>query len=133
VQKKLEQGAIEIAPLAFMRGRTLANAFVILDEAQNATPGQMKMFLTRLGEHSRMAVTGDPSQVDLPAGATSGLEDACRLLSAIEGVSVVTFSERDVVRHGLVTRIVTAYNERERAQKAGAQSRAKPHEDQGRA
>jgi phosphate starvation-inducible PhoH-like protein len=98
-----------VAPLAFMRGRTLANSFVILDEAQNCTPVQMKMFLTRLGENSRMAVTGDPSQVDLPLGAKSGLGDALRVLEGVKGVSTVHFTARDVVRHPLVTRIVQAY------------------------
>lgn len=114
VNRKLETGEIEIAPLAFMRGRTLAHSFVILDEAQNATPVQMKMFVTRLGEQSRMVVTGDPSQVDLPGGAASGLDEACRILSNVAGVSVVRFTEADVVRHPLVTRIVEAYNAKAR-------------------
>jgi phosphate starvation-inducible PhoH-like protein len=113
VERRLESGEIEIAPLAFMRGRTLSNSFVILDEAQNASPMQMKMFLTRLGENSRMAVTGDPTQVDLPAGMQSGLMDAWRLLQGVKGVSFVRFGEKDVVRHGLVTRIVAAYNARD--------------------
>lgn len=110
VAKHLETGVIEIAPLAFMRGRTLANAFVILDEAQNSTAMQMRMFLTRLGENSRMVVTGDISQIDLPAGTRSGLRDALEILPEIEGVAFVRFSERDVVRHPLVSRIVTAYD-----------------------
>jgi len=114
VMKKLETGEIEIAPLAFMRGRTLSNAFVILDEAQNTTPIQMKMFLTRLGENSRMVVTGDLSQVDLPNGIRSGLRDAVETLDGIESVSFVHFSERDVVRHPLVARIVGAYDRRSR-------------------
>jgi phosphate starvation-inducible PhoH-like protein len=114
VMKKLETGEIEIAPLAFMRGRTLANAFVILDEAQNTTPIQMKMFLTRLGENSRMVVTGDLSQVDLPKGVTSGLRDAADTLEGIESVSFIHFTERDVVRHPLVARIVGAYERRSR-------------------
>jgi phosphate starvation-inducible PhoH-like protein len=114
VMKKLETGEIEIAPLAFMRGRTLANAFVILDEAQNTTPIQMKMFLTRLGENSRMVVTGDLSQVDLPKGVKSGLRDAADTLDDIESVSFVHFTERDVVRHPLVARIVGAYERRTR-------------------
>ncbi len=114
VHRKLESGEIEIAPLAFMRGRTLAHSYVILDEAQNATPVQMKMFVTRLGEQSRMVVTGDPSQVDLPGGAPSGLDEVCRILSGVEGVSVVRFTEADVVRHPLVTRIVEAYNAKTR-------------------
>ena len=117
VMKKLETGEIEIAPLAFMRGRTLSNAFVILDEAQNTTPIQMKMFLTRLGENSRMVVTGDLSQVDLPPGIRSGLRDAVETLDGIESVSFVTFTERDVVRHPLVARIVGAYEKRLRKKK----------------
>jgi phosphate starvation-inducible PhoH-like protein len=115
VMKKLETGEIEIAPLAFMRGRTLSNAFVILDEAQNTTPVQMKMFLTRLGENSRMVVTGDLSQVDLPKGVTSGLRDATDTLDGLESVSFVRFTERDVVRHSLVARIVGAYERRSRS------------------
>ena len=114
VMKKLETGEIEIAPLAFMRGRTLSNAFVILDEAQNTTPIQMKMFLTRLGENSRMVVTGDLSQIDLPHGVRSGLRDAVETLEDIESVSFVYFTERDVVRHPLVARIVGAYERRTR-------------------
>jgi phosphate starvation-inducible PhoH-like protein len=110
VERALEDGEIEIAPLAFMRGRTLSNAAVILDEAQNTTSMQMKMFLTRLGENSRMIVTGDPSQVDLPHGQTSGLAEAVKLLSGIEGVSHCTFTHHDVIRHELVSRIVEAYD-----------------------
>jgi phosphate starvation-inducible protein PhoH and related proteins len=110
VVKRLGTGEIEVAPLAFMRGRTLANAFIILDEAQNTTPTQMKMFLTRMGENSRMAVTGDLSQVDLPLGARSGLRDAIETLDGVEGASFVRFNEMDVVRHPMVTRIVRAYN-----------------------
>tara|TARA_E500000075_G_C6951077_1_gene299681 strand:+ start:130 stop:1098 length:969 start_codon:yes stop_codon:yes gene_type:complete len=109
VSRKLESGEIEVAPLAFMRGRTLANAFVILDEAQNCTPVQMKMFLTRLGENSRMAITGDPSQVDLPLGSKSGLMEAVDLLSNVKGVGHTRFTNEDVVRHPLVERIVKAY------------------------
>ncbi len=108
--KMMEQGVIEVAPLAFMRGRTLTRAFVILDEAQNVTPQQMKMFLTRLGEDSRMVVTGDPSQSDLPGGRAEGLEQALRIVGGIEGAAIARFSEKDVVRHALVTRIVAAYN-----------------------
>ncbi|HUN49966.1 MAG TPA: PhoH family protein [Candidatus Sulfotelmatobacter sp.] len=115
VAKRLESGEIEIAPLAFMRGRTLANAYVILDEAQNTTPVQMKMLLTRLGENSRMCVTGDLSQVDLPAGTPSGLRDALSVLEGIDEIAVVHFSDVDVVRHGLVARVVRAYAERDRA------------------
>lgn len=112
VDKKLALGEIEIAPLAFMRGRTLSNAFVILDEAQNTTPMQMKMFLTRLGENSRMVVNGDLSQVDLPRGTISGLRDALDTLKNISNISSVTFSAADVVRHGLVAKIVKAYEEK---------------------
>ena len=110
VDRRLQAGEIEIAPLAFMRGRTLANSFIILDEAQNTTPTQMKMFLTRLGENSRMAVTGDPSQIDLPLGAKSGLNEAVDILRDVKGVTMVEFTDADVVRHPLVTRIVRAYN-----------------------
>jgi len=114
VVKRLNSGEIEIAPLAFMRGRTLANSFVILDEAQNSTQVQMKMFLTRLGENSRMVVTGDLSQIDLPSGSVSGLSHAAQTVGNIEGVAVINFSDQDVVRHGLVTRIVRAYERAER-------------------
>ena len=110
VERALQNGEIEIAPLAFMRGRTLSNAAVILDEAQNTTSVQMKMFLTRLGENSRMVVTGDPSQIDLPVGQTSGLNEALRLLVGVDGIAHVTFSHSDVVRHDLVARIVQAYD-----------------------
>jgi phosphate starvation-inducible protein PhoH and related proteins len=110
VERDLDTGIIEIAPLAFMRGRTLAHSFVILDEAQNTTSMQMKMFLTRLGEGSKMAVTGDPSQVDLPPGQRSGLEEAVGLLSGIRGIEAVRFSSADVVRRDLVARIVDAYD-----------------------
>jgi phosphate starvation-inducible protein PhoH and related proteins len=120
VERALQSGEIEIAPLAFMRGRTLANAAVILDEAQNTTAMQMKMLLTRLGENSSMVVTGDPSQVDLPSGQTSGLADAVRLLEGIEGIAHVTFTSADVVRHELVARIVEAYD------RASAKKRERP-------
>ncbi|MEW6454385.1 MAG: PhoH family protein [Pseudomonadota bacterium] len=110
VERALQTNEIEIAPLAFMRGRTLSNAVVILDEAQNTTSMQMKMFLTRLGENSRMIVTGDPSQVDLPPGQTSGLNEATRLLANVEGIGIAEFSAADVVRHELVGRIVAAYD-----------------------
>jgi phosphate starvation-inducible protein PhoH and related proteins len=110
VERALQGGEIEIAPLAFMRGRTLSNAAVILDEAQNTTSMQMKMFLTRLGENSRMIVTGDPSQVDLPHGQASGLAEAVNLLKGIEGVGHVAFTHEDVIRHELVARIVEAYD-----------------------
>ena len=110
VERCITSGVIEVAPLAFMRGRTLANAVVILDEAQNTTSMQMKMFLTRLGENSKMIVTGDPSQVDLPRGEKSGLVEATALLEGIEGVHISRFGDKDVVRHALVGRIVRAYD-----------------------
>jgi phosphate starvation-inducible protein PhoH and related proteins len=110
LQARMEGGQIEVAPLAFMRGRTLANAFVILDEAQNTTPAQMKMFLTRLGENARMVVTGDPSQTDLPDGQVSGLEDALDRLEAVPDIGVARFTNEDIVRHPLVTRILQAYD-----------------------
>jgi len=113
VTKLLASGEIEVAPLAFMRGRTLANSFIILDEAQNTTPVQMKMFLTRLGEHARMVVTGDLSQIDLPCGVHSGLADALEILDGVKGVARVNFTSRDVVRHDLVARIVEAYDARD--------------------
>jgi phosphate starvation-inducible PhoH-like protein len=109
VERGIETGMIEIAPLAFMRGRTLANSLVLLDEAQNASTMQMKMFLTRLGEGSRMIVNGDPSQTDLPPGQRSGLSEAVALLSKLEGVGHIVFRSGDVVRHDLVRRIVAAY------------------------
>ncbi len=111
VERGMQTGMIEVAPLAFMRGRTLANACVLLDEAQNATTMQMKMFLTRLGEGSRMIITGDPTQTDLPPGQKSGLAEAISLLSNLEGIGHVRFKDADVVRHDLVRRIVTAYEE----------------------
>jgi phosphate starvation-inducible PhoH-like protein len=117
VERLLQSGEIEIAPLAFMRGRTLSNAAVILDEAQNTTAMQMKMFLTRLGEHSRMIVTGDPSQIDLPPGQTSGLDEAVRLIGKLEDVGHCAFSSADVVRHELVSRIVGAYDAADSAKK----------------
>lgn len=110
--KAMESREIEVAPLAFMRGRTLSNAFVILDEAQNTTPVQMKMFLTRLGEGSRMVVTGDLSQVDLPVGATSGLKDAYHVLKDVPKVHFIKFGQGDVLRHDLVAQIVRAYDRR---------------------
>ena len=109
MQKLIEEKRIEIAPLAFMRGRTLSNAFVVLDEAQNATAMQMKMFLTRLGEGSRMVITGDRTQVDLPRGTTSGLSEAERILTGVKGVSFNYFTSKDVVRHPLVGRVIEAY------------------------
>ncbi|NMM44918.1 PhoH family protein [Rhodospirillaceae bacterium KN72] len=115
VTRKLENGDIEVAPLAFMRGRTLKNAFVLLDEAQNTTTMQMKMFLTRLGENSRMVITGDLSQVDLPTGQKSGLADAVETLGGVRGIEMIRFTAADVVRHPLVARIVEAYDARQGA------------------
>jgi phosphate starvation-inducible PhoH-like protein len=125
VVKRLTSGEIEIAPLAFMRGRTLANAFVILDEGQNTTPVQMKMFVTRLGENSRMVVTGDLSQIDLPPGARSGLHDALDALGGVSGIGVVRFGAEDVVRHPLVTKIVSAYDTHEARRSADKASRTR--------
>jgi phosphate starvation-inducible PhoH-like protein len=119
VMNRLQNGDIEVAPIAFMRGRTLSNCFIILDEAQNTTPVQMKMFLTRLGENSRMVVTGDLTQVDLPAGARSGLTDAVETLGGVEGIATIRFTEADVVRHPLVTRMVRAYEGQDRKRAAG--------------
>lgn len=114
VERRIASGEIEIAPIAFMRGRTLADAFVILDEAQNTTPAQMKMFLTRFGQNSRMVVCGDPRQVDIPGGVgASGLNDAVQRLEGIDGIATVRFSVADVVRHPIVGRIVEAYEGRE--------------------
>src|SRR5947208_2156748 len=118
--RRLGTGEIEVAPIAFMRGRTLSHAFVILDEAQNTSPVQMKMFLTRLGEGSRMVVTGDPTQVDLPPGSRSGLADALEALRGVDEAAIVRFTEKDVVRHPLVARIVGAYEARDRAARGKA-------------
>jgi len=114
VDRCIENHTIEVAPLAFMRGRTLSNALVILDEAQNTTTQQMKMFLTRLGENSKMIITGDPSQVDLPRGVKSGLAEALDFLSGVEGIHVTRFTDKDVVRHELVARIIRAYDKAEK-------------------
>lgn len=113
-KEMIEKGIVEVAPLAFMRGRTLSNAFVILDEAQNTTPMQMKMLLTRIGLGSRCVVTGDLTQVDLPPGITSGLRDVLSLVNEVESVDVVNFNETDVIRHPVVARIVAAYDKRDR-------------------
>ena len=113
-QRHMERGTIEIAPLAYMRGRTLDDSFIILDEAQNTTPEQMKMFLTRLGYNSKAVVTGDLSQTDLPFGKKSGLSIATRILRDIEGIGIFEFSERDVVRHSLVRKIISAYDKYEK-------------------
>jgi phosphate starvation-inducible protein PhoH and related proteins len=123
VARRIASGEIEIAPLAFMRGRTLAHCYAILDEAQNTTPAQIKMFLTRMGEGTRMVVTGDPTQVDLPPGQRSGLAEALEILRGVPGIAVTRFEERDVVRHPLVARIVAAYgraDERRHAATAAA-------------
>ena len=114
-QKLLARNIIEIAPLAYMRGRTLERAFVILDEAQNTTPRQMKMFLTRLGFGSKMVVNGDLSQIDLPRGSGSGLTQATKILDGLEGISVIHFDDRDVIRHDVVARIIRAYDAYEAA------------------
>ncbi|NHN88520.1 AAA family ATPase [Acetobacter sp. LMG 1627] len=117
VARRIATGDIEVAPLAFMRGRTLANAYVILDEAQNTTPAQMKMFLTRMGNGTRMVVTGDLSQVDLPRGTVSGLQDALHTLEGVQGIAINRFDAGDVVRHRLVSRIVEAYDDKKTAER----------------
>lgn len=127
MQKLMEEKRIEIAPLAFMRGRTLANSFVVLDEAQNASSMQMKMFLTRLGEGSRMVITGDRTQIDLPRGVQSGLVDAERILAKVKGISFSYFTASDVVRHPLVARIINAYD----AEDEAAQARGETPETRG--
>jgi phosphate starvation-inducible PhoH-like protein len=124
VTSRINSGEIEVAPLAFMRGRTLANAYIILDEAQNTTAMQMKMFLTRMGENSRMVVTGDLTQIDLPKGQPSGLAEALRILGDLKEVGIIRFSERDVVRHALVQRIVEAYNKDEPGDGRSSDSRS---------
>ena len=127
VARRFASGEIEVAPLAFMRGRTLSHAFVILDEAQNTTAVQMKMFLTRMGEGTRMVITGDLSQIDLPAGQRSGLRDALETLEGVPGIGVCRFNGRDVVRHPLVAAIVGAYDQRATAQRDARQGSA--HKD----
>ncbi len=132
-QKYLERGNIEIAPLAYMRGRTLDDSFIILDEAQNTTPEQMKMFLTRLGFNSKMVVTGDVTQIDLPDDRKSGLKDALRVLRGVEDIGICQLDERDVVRHQLVQRIVKAYEKQERLKKSDEGKRGKTYgQNQGR-
>jgi len=125
VLKKIENGMIEIAPLAFMRGRTLSNSFIILDESQNTTAIQMKMFLTRLGQNSRMIVNGDLSQVDLPSGTKSGLRESINILKDIKDIGFIEFEESDVVRNPLVSRIVSKYNEFEKIQRVGEKYKKK--------
>jgi phosphate starvation-inducible PhoH-like protein len=134
VDRHLERGVIEIAPIAFMRGRTLNDAFVILDEAQNTTPEQMKMFLTRIGYNSKAVITGDITQIDLPNGKMSGLIEAEKVISGVEGISFIHFNERDVVRHPLVQRIVRAYEAYSNQSAANQQSfRFGSQHDQGEA
>ena len=132
VTRRLTSGEIEIAPLAFMRGRTLAHCYAILDEAQNTTPAQMKMFLTRMGEGTRMVITGDPSQVDLPGGQGSGLVEALAVLDGVDGIGVTRFAETDVVRHPLVGRIVQAYGRADAAGKTDTRgNEARPRRARG--
>lgn len=121
-QRHIERGSIEIAPLAYMRGRTLSNSFIILDEAQNTTREQMKMFLTRMGENSRIVVTGDITQIDLPHNVTSGMADAIDVLKDVEGIEIVRLTAKDVVRHELVAKIIQAYEKAESAKKVDANS-----------
>jgi phosphate starvation-inducible PhoH-like protein len=127
-QDLLQRGTIEVAPLAFMRGRTLNNSFVILDEAQNTTADQMKMFLTRLGYDSKAIITGDVTQVDLPDGRKSGLRDAMNLLDGVEGIAMCKFSDMDVVRHPLVQRIIRAYDARDEKRRRADDAREQPRE-----
>lgn len=127
VGKLLERQVIEVAPLAYMRGRTLNNSFVILDEAQNTTPEQMKMFLTRLGFGSRAVITGDMTQVDLPRGHKSGLAQALQILSKIDEIHITRFDSNDVVRHHLVQKIVQAYDQFDEVQQAAAAERRALH------
>ncbi|HYV48435.1 MAG TPA: PhoH family protein, partial [Myxococcaceae bacterium] len=124
VSRLMERGTIEVAPLAFMRGRTLNDSFIILDEAQNTTPEQMKMFLTRLGFNSKAVVTGDVTQVDLPAGRPSGLQHARETLRGISGIEVSLFTEVDVVRHPLVQEVIKAYDRAEAEARAAAERAA---------
>ncbi len=129
VLKKIESGFIEIAPLAFMRGRTLSNAFIILDESQNTTSIQMKMFLTRLGENSKMIINGDLSQVDLPSGTKSGLRESIKILSNIKDIGFIKFDEKDVVRNPLVSKIVSKYDEFEKSEGVGKEYLSKEKND----
>jgi phosphate starvation-inducible PhoH-like protein len=132
LQEYMEQNVIQIAPLAFMRGRTLNDAVVILDEAQNTTTQQMKMFLTRMGHNTKMIVTGDMTQIDLPRSVRSGLAEACHVLGSVKGISFITMNEQDIVRHRLVTRIVNAYDAYEEKMKA-ERLKAKKEEQEGKA
>ena len=131
-QRYMERGDIEIAPLAYMRGRTLDDSFIILDEAQNTTPEQMKMFLTRLGFNSRMVVTGDVTQIDLPDGKQSGLKQVIRILQDVEDVAICKFGQKDVVRHQLVQRIIAAYEQFERSKAKSPRPNNKKEERQGK-
>jgi phosphate starvation-inducible PhoH-like protein len=131
VLRRMSTGEIEVAPLAFMRGRTLAHAFVILDEAQNTTEAQMKMFLTRMGEGTRMVVTGDLTQIDLPTGVRSGLRDAVETLEGVSGIGFTRFGTRDVVRHPLVGRIVDAYDQRAAAAREHSRSMGRTENNVG--
>ena len=131
-QRYLERGDIEIAPLAYMRGRTLDDSFIILDEAQNTTPEQMKMFLTRLGFNSKMVVTGDVTQIDLPDGKMSGLKQVMRVLQGVEDVAICSFSQQDVVRHQLVQRIIAAYEKYDKKRAETARSQTKSQEKRGK-
>ncbi len=131
-QRYMERGDIEIAPLAYMRGRTLDDSFIILDEAQNTTPEQMKMFLTRLGFNSRMVVTGDVTQIDLPDGKQSGLKQVMRILQDVEDVAICQFGQKDVVRHQLVQRIIAAYEQFERSRAKSPRPNNKKEERQGK-
>jgi phosphate starvation-inducible PhoH-like protein len=124
-QRNMEKGLIEVAPLAYMRGRTLDNAFIILDEAQNTTPAQMKMFLTRIGFGSKVVVTGDATQVDLAPGAKSGLDVALKVLTNIEDIAICKLTSRDVVRHPLVQQIVEAYDTYEKKAAAHKEKQTK--------
>ncbi len=129
VLKKIDSGLIEIAPLAFMRGRTLSNSLIILDESQNTTAVQMKMFLTRLGENSKMIVNGDLSQVDLPSGIKSGLRESIKILKDIDDIGFIEFSEKDVVRNSLVSKIVSKYEEYERIKGVGKEYKKSLEDD----
>ena len=129
--KNMEKGLIEVAPLAYMRGRTLDNAFIVLDEAQNTTPAQMKMFLTRIGFGSKAIITGDASQKDLAAGMTSGLDMALRVVQGIEGIEICELTSKDVVRHPLVQKIVEAYEQYDKKHPQQSEDRRHSHrEDQ---
>ena len=131
VQRYMERGDIEIAPLAYMRGRTLDDSFIILDEAQNTTPEQMKMFLTRLGFNSKMVITGDVTQIDLPDGKMSGLKQVMKILQGVEDIAICEFKQADVVRHQLVQRIIAAYEKYDKT-RAEARNNHKNEEKRGK-